>query len=91
MADDGGGHAGEPVRRICGWLGIAMLMAAFGVSFATREELSNWSGWQAWAFWSLAVAGGSLVVIDWWTHFRRQRARRQARRQAGKDRLKLDL
>jgi hypothetical protein len=91
MAEEGGAHPGEPVRRVCGWLGIAMLVAAFAFSFASQAELSDWRGWQAWAFWSLTAVGGVLVLVDWWTYYLRQRARKQARRLAGKGRLKLDL
>jgi len=91
VVEEANPHPGEAVRRICGWVGIAMLVAAFGLSFASREQLANWSGGYAWAFWSLTVVGGVLVVIDWWTHYLRQRAKKTARKQARKDRLDLDL
>ena len=87
MADPPQKPADEPARRIAGWIGIGCLLVAFGVSFASREQLADWRGWHPWVFWGLVLVGAVLVLFDWWTHFRRKRAERRAR----KDRLRLDL
>ncbi len=87
MPDEQTAHADKRSRRNAGWIGITCLLVAFFVSFASRDQLADWSGWHAWAFWSLAVVGAVLVLFDWWTHFRKKRAAKRAR----KKQMTLDL
>ena len=66
---------------------MGALAVAFLLSFASSEQLGNPSDWRMWAFWSLAAVGAVGVLFDWWTHFKKKRAEKRAR----KDEPRLDL
>ena len=61
--------------------------ATVEVGYIRDRHIESWRGWQAWTFWGLALVGAVLVLFDWWTHFRKRRAEKRAR----KKKMTLDL